>query len=241
MEGHFTLRGQLLDHRGVGTAGVFVAVVDEDLLDEDDLIGLGKADDEGRFSITFTKAEFEQDFMEMEWHPDIKIVASVMVDDALVAVYEKRFPGLSWSARAADLGEVRLDGVAPIVEQLTGWRGLLDGLKVEVADSLAPTMLRESFAQAGTDPDSWEAKLSSFFLDFAQGPGAGCALYDPYIHTLVINRTLMEQTNLGASRSSAAMSWSMSGSTSTPRASPSTAATSSTASAASMRRSTSTS
>jgi len=236
MSDTFWLQGRLCDAQGSAAPGLFLAIVDQDMLDEDDLIGLGKTRDDGSFELSFRGSEFRQDFLESEATPDLYVVASIMIDGALKAIFQRSFPAIRWSSGRADLGDITMEGVdlaqptplpgvdatpgykkraarldidnalvahctaevAPIVEQLTGWRGLLDGLKFEVADSLAPYMLREAMAAEGVAAGSMEAKFASFFMDLAAGPGAGCAMYDPHIHTIIINETIMGQVGIEA-------------------------------------------
>lgn len=234
MEKLFKLKGTFLDKSGNPAPEVFIAIADEDSLDEADLIGIGNTDSNGSFSISFLGSEFRQDFMELEETPDIFIVASAMFGEERKAIFKKEFPNLDWSSGEVDLGNIQMENVdveypealegvdplpghskrakrididndlvkscllevAPIIEKLTGWKNLLDDVKVEVADSLTPYMLRETLLAEGKDPDSFESKFSAFMADFMQGPGAGCALYDPHIHTIVINRSIMEQVGI---------------------------------------------
>jgi len=234
MDNILTLKGTFKNRSNQNIADLFVAVVDEDMLDDNDLIGLGTTDKNGQFSISFLPSEFQQDMFEDELVPNVQIVLSTMFGEERKAIFQQSFPNLTWTNGQADLGDIllqdvdmdnptalegveaipgvnkraeRLDidddmvrhclaEVAPIVEYLTGWTGLMDGLKVEVADSLTPYMLRETFAAEGTDPDSWGAKFSTFFADLIQGPGAGCGLYDPHIHTIIINRSIMSQVGI---------------------------------------------
>lgn len=235
MEDLFTLKGTFT-HPSGHLPELLLAIVDEDAMDEDDLLGLGIVGPEGAFSVSFLGSEFRQDAFEMEETPDIKIVVSLKMDGAFKPVFVQVFDELDWSSRQADLGQIdlgrvnfqapepladeealpgvnkrakRLDiddamvrecvtEVAPIVEHLTGWRGLLDGLKIEVADSLAPYMMRETLRAQGKEPSSAEARITAALADLVQAPGAGCALYDPHIHTLVVNRSIMEQAGLDA-------------------------------------------
>jgi len=88
--------------------------------------------------------------------------------------------------------------VGPIVERLTGWRGLLDGLKGDVGCSLSSYMLREAFAAEGIDPTSTSARLNKKLTELLAAPGAGCALYDPHVHTVIINRSIMKHVGIEA-------------------------------------------
>ncbi|MCP4442934.1 MAG: hypothetical protein GY810_28850 [Aureispira sp.] len=151
------------------------------------------------------KAIFTKTFADLKWEGKTAGLGDIILEGvdlenpkALDGV--EAIPGGNKRGERLDIDDdmVRncLVEVAPIVEHLTGWKGLLDDLKVEVADSLAPYMLRESLIADGIDPNSATAKFSAFFADFAQGPGAGCGLYDPHIHTLVINRKIMSQVGI---------------------------------------------
>ncbi len=234
MKDMFKIKGRLCDASGVAAEGLFVALVDEDLLTRDDLIAVGKAGVDGGFQVAFMGSEIRQDAFEVERTPDLRIVASAVFDGALEVVFTKAYGDLDWSAGAVDLGVVTMEGVelsrlvpldgfkplpgynrgtarleideamvrwclaevAPIVEHLTGWGELLEGLKVEVVESLAPIILREAFLQEGMDPKSFEARLAGFLLDYAQGAGAACAIYDPHGHAVVIQKGIMKQTSL---------------------------------------------
>jgi hypothetical protein len=234
MDNIFKLKGTLKSAEGEAAPGLLVAIVDEDALDDDDLIGVGKTDAAGSFHLSFLGSEFRQDALEVEETPDIKIVVSAFLDGTAKAIFQRSFPDLSWATREVDLGEIVLDGVnlrepvplpdvapapgadkraahlhiddelvryclaevAPLVERLTGWSNLLEGLKVEVAPSLAPTMIREPLIGAGKDPTDLAAKMTAFVTDLMQGPGAGCALYDAHTHTVIFNSSILEQVNL---------------------------------------------
>jgi hypothetical protein len=151
------------------------------------------------------KAIFEREFEGLEWKEgradlgDI-VLESVDLKNPVALEGVEAIPGIGKRASRLSIDDEMVKHcvaeVAPIVEQLTGWKGLLDDLKIVSADSLAPYMLRESFLAEGTDPDSWSAKFTAFFADFIQGPGAGCGLYDPHIHTLIINRSIMKQVGI---------------------------------------------
>lgn len=216
-----------------------LAVVDEDDLNEDDLIGLGKTLPGGHFHVTFLSSEFNQDVLEMDLAPDIKIVASAMFGDERKAIFARRYPHLGWtwtSGGEVDLGDIPIEGydpdnlvplegedptpgylksadrleidddmvrycmaeVAPIVEKLTGWSGLLEGLNVAVEDGTSRYTLAETLDAQGIAPDSMEARISAWIADRVLAPGMGCALYDPPTHTIVINRRSMNQVGLDA-------------------------------------------
>lgn len=235
MENAFTLKGIIKDASSNKLPkDLFVAILDEDLLDDNDLIGVGPLNEQGAFSLSFVASEFRQHLFEDEATPNLQIVVSIMFGEERKAIFQQSFPNVVWNQGAADLGEVVMTNVninkavalenveaipgidrraerlyidnkmvrdclaevAPIVEYLTGWSNLLDGVKVEVADSLAPYMLRESLKADGIEPDSWEAKFASFFANFASGPGAGCGLYDPHINTIIINQKIMSQVGI---------------------------------------------
>lgn len=236
LEGQLSLRGRLRTSDGKAAANLGIAIVDEDDLDEDDLIALGQTDDDGAFQTSFLASEFQQDLLEFEETPDIKIHVIKNFDAVPKAIFRKTFPDLDWSTGSVDLGDVVLEGVnlaspvplegveavpglekraariaidhevlryclaevAPLVERLTGWSGLLDGLKIELATGTSSYTLREAFVGAGKDPTGLGADVAAFVTDLMGGPGAGCAIYDPHIHTLVINTPVMEQINLDA-------------------------------------------
>jgi hypothetical protein len=235
MPRQFRLEGRLVDDAGRGLPDLFLAFVDVDLLDADDLIGMGVTDPQGGFRLTFLATEFQQDYFESEATPDLKLIVSAKVGEALVPVFVRDYSDLAWPADGrVDLRSVTVKGfnpaapvaledeepmpgydksvvrleldddlvrhclaeVAPIVEKLTGWSNLLEGVNVAVADGLATFSLQQSFAKQGIDPDSFEAKLSTFIAEFGQASGAGCALYDPHTHTIAINKKVMEQVGL---------------------------------------------
>lgn len=237
-ESIFNLQGRMVDASGAGIGGLFLAIVDEDDLDEDDLLGLGKTREDGTFNLTFLGSEFRQDAFEMEATPDIKIVVSVLVDNVYKPIFIRGFANLGWGwgGGRVDLGDIMVHGydpntprilegvealpgyektssrleidddmlryclaeVAPLVEKLTGWRNLLDGLEVAVADGTSSYSMRDSLVAQGIDPGSFNARLLTFFADHLLAPGMGCALYDPGTHTVVCNRSVMHQVGLDA-------------------------------------------
>ena len=236
MDDIFTLRGRLTTD-GEGADGLFLIIVDEDDLDEDDLIALGTTDEDGGFKVSFLGSEFRQDTLELELTPDIKLIAAAKFDGVHKAIFERRFPDLDWDWTGGgdvDLGDIELEGVdlddptpldgtelmpgyerrairleiddelvraclaevAPIVEHLTGWSDLLDDLNIEIADSLAPWILREQLRHDGTDPESLEADIMAFVTDYSMKAGAGTAMYDPGTHTMVVLKGVAEQSSL---------------------------------------------
>jgi hypothetical protein len=64
LEDVFTLRACFVSDSGDSTPDLFIAVVDDDLLDSDDLLGLGAADSDGSISVSFLGNEFRQDFLQ---------------------------------------------------------------------------------------------------------------------------------------------------------------------------------
>ena len=237
MDDIFTLKGTLTDTSGRPVPDLFLVIVDEDELDEDDLIAVGTTDEEGRFKVSFLESEFQQDMLEFEDEPDIKIIVSAKFDGIYKAIFERGFPDLDWDwtgGGEVDLGEIPLVGVdldnpvpidgtellpgferrsvrldiddelvryclaevAPIVEHLTGWKDLLDGLNVEITDSLGAWLMKDSFAQQGVDPDSFEADIQAFVADYSLKAGSGTAMYDPNTHTMVVQRKVAEQSGL---------------------------------------------
>lgn len=237
MDDIFTLKGRLLDAHGHKAPNVFLAIIDEDDLDDDDLIAIGATDDEGRFEVSFLTSEFRQDTLEFEDTPDIKIVVSAMIGDTRKAVFARSFPDLDWNwsgGGEVDLGDITLTGVdlkaptalegveaipgfdrravrleiddelvsaclaevAPIVEKLTGWPNLLDDLKIEVVDSLAPFMIKDHLAHEGIDPESLEADILEFVTEYSMQAGAGTAMYDAHTHTMLVQRQVAEQSSL---------------------------------------------
>lgn len=234
MDAIFKLSGALVDEDGEGIKGLLLAVVDEDDFDEDDLIGVGMTQDGGRFTVTFLTSEFQQDTLEMETTPDIKLVASAKIGDTYKAIWHTSFPDLDWSwdGGEVDLGKINVTGydpddptplegvealpgsdrrverlditdemvrhciaeVAPIVERLTGWPDLTEGLNVDVTDGTSAYVLRDKLKASGVDPDSFTASVYAYIADNTFAPGMGVALYDPGTHTIVINADVMNHT-----------------------------------------------
>jgi len=229
----FRLKGRLTTQAGAPAGGLTLALVDTDLLDDDDMIAVGRTGDDGAFETAFVPSQFRQDWFEDEATPDLKLVVSIFREGRLDVIFQRELEDLDWSGRFVDLGDIPLQGVnldapvviegaeplpgyaravsrldiddemvkhcmaevAPIVEHYTGWTGLLDGLKLIVADSLMPFELREAFAASGADPSSFGSKLTSFVIEASRGAGAGCAMYDPHIHAVIIQKEIMGQTS----------------------------------------------
>lgn len=234
MDAIFTLNGRITGPDGGPIAKLVVAIVDEDALDQDDLLGVGVTDEDGRFKLSFASSEFQQDTLEIEETPDIKIIASLVQGEGLKPIFARAFPDLTWAGGGEDLGDIQiapfdlnnpvfLDDVEalpgadkraqklsiddemvaacfaevlPLVEHYTGWSNLAEGLKIEVVDSLAPTMLRELFKEKAIAADSLEAKFTGLFMDACAGYGAGGGLYDPTTHTVLLNRQCLEQNGI---------------------------------------------
>ena len=233
----FKLKGRVVDGNGEGIEHLLLAIVDEDDLDEDDLIGLGKTMEGGHFHLTFLGSEFRQDTLEMELTPDLVVIASTLFGDTLKAIAKFDFTDLNWyEGDDVDLGDLVIEGydpdaptpldgvdptpgyaraaerldidddmvryclaeVAPIVEKLTGWAGLLDDLNVRVQDGTSSFALRETLEAQGIDPESIEGRISIWIADNTLAPGMGCALYDPGTHTVVVDKSSMNQVGLDA-------------------------------------------
>ncbi len=154
------------------------------------------------------KTIFERAFPKLDWsnnqNVDLGDIIMEGVDVANPIPIEKVDPLPGYKKRAKRLNinnemvAYCLAEVAPLIEKFTGWHNLLDGLKVEVVDNLAPIMLREIFVGLGKDANSTETAFSNFFSNYSQGAEAGCALYDPHIHTIAINKSIMEQVGIDA-------------------------------------------
>lgn len=112
----FQLSGTVTNLRGDPLRRVVVAVVDEDLI-RDDLIGVGITGPSGVFRASFVESEFNQDWFELERHPDIYLIFSIWTADGLVVVGRRYFPDLDFTAGAVDLGEVKVPrwGPEPII------------------------------------------------------------------------------------------------------------------------------
>ena len=111
MDDLFRLKGTLTGSAGKALPGLLVAIVDEDELDGDDLIGVGTTDAAGSFHLSFLGSEFRQDALEIEETPDLKIVVSTLIEGVFKPIFQRSFPDLSWETRQVDLGEVVLEGV----------------------------------------------------------------------------------------------------------------------------------
>jgi len=104
----FSVRGRLVGGSGAPLANTFLALIDFDLLDEDDLLGIGTTDDDGRFALSFLRSEFQQDWFEDERTPGLALIASATIDGAHKPVARRDYPGLAWGDGTGDLGDVRL-------------------------------------------------------------------------------------------------------------------------------------
>lgn len=73
--------------------------------------------------------------------------------------------------------------MAPVVEAITGWRGLLDGLRVEARDDVAAALTRSQNAALGWEPDPLRDAVTD--VDRASAP---LAFYDPLRGVIVVDR-----------------------------------------------------
>ena len=78
-----------------------------------------------------------------------------------------------------------LEEVAPLVESLTGWRGLLDRLEVRMSLAVSPKV-QELMAELGVSSTVTKAMMGGFLG----------AMYDPYAHAVLINKRWAERQNL---------------------------------------------
>lgn len=113
MEDLFTLSGRFKDPDGKPITRLVVVVLDEDAIGDDDMLWIGAADAEGGFRTTFARSEFQQDSLEFEETPDLKVIALAIVDGAPKPVFAREFPGLVWADGRADLGDMVIEGFDP--------------------------------------------------------------------------------------------------------------------------------
>jgi hypothetical protein len=231
---YFSLEGRLCSLGGTGLSNARIAVVSDDWF-RDDLIGVGHTDKTGKFRLSFTRDEFNQEWGMEKDKPRLYIVVSTWSerDQKLLAFETIEFFDLCFELGHEDLGDICLSQwaegkplfdpemdhtpgwskqvarlnidedlvneclveITPLVEQLTGWRNLLDGLHVEVTDRMGEWALKDLVPLMGLESGSFAEKCSSLLFDqcfkFA-------GLYSPTHHTLVVNRPLMERNNLDA-------------------------------------------
>jgi len=227
MDDIFYLQGQVTTGQGLAIHYLRVAVVDKDLM-FDDLLGIGITDEEGRFRISFTSAEFRQQALERERTPDIYLVFSAYDDGEFRSVARKEFFHLTFTDRAEDLGEIRIDEwneempslpdqkptpgyrvvdrlnltnklvahcleeVAPLVESLTGWKGLLEDISVRVGKDVS-VLMAEVTEQMGLGEADFVTRAiwRNMSFDFP-------ALYEPFSKTIFINESAARKQNLDA-------------------------------------------
>ncbi|HEU4534841.1 MAG TPA: hypothetical protein VFS00_12010, partial [Polyangiaceae bacterium] len=116
-------------------------------------------------------------------------------------------PGLRVAPGAGKLVKrLRLDGalvdlaareIAPLVEELTGWSGLLDGLTFEIVDSFADAYRRQTAALLGRD-DFDEAALERIGARARACDAGAAALFDPARRVIALNRPALERWNVDA-------------------------------------------
>ena len=110
-------------------------------------------------------------------------------------------PTPGWSKRVerlevdVDLVKDCLIEVTPLVEQLTGWRHLLDDLNIVVVDNAGDYLIKDFAELLNVEEDSFGAKVMKVAL---QHCAAFLGLYDPIRHTLIINEDMMEHHNMDA-------------------------------------------
>ena len=215
-------------------AGVWIAIVDADP-EYDDLLGVGVANAEGEFRLTFTTEAFNQEAGEEEERPDLFLVASLPRSLGVhTPVLRRDFPGLRFDTKE-DLGLITLPvakgaepswakGLRPspgatklvrrihlddelvehaarevvsLVEELTGWSNLLDGVKLAIVDDFHELQERAFIAHLG------RTRLSEAERAFAAERAEGCdvrvmALWDNRERTIFLNRPVMEAQNYDA-------------------------------------------
>ncbi|MEO1268760.1 MAG: hypothetical protein AAFX99_11725 [Myxococcota bacterium] len=85
-----------------------------------------------------------------------------------------------------------LEEVAPLVEELTGWPSLLEGLKIDLTDDISPyfnQLTQEVFGES-----TWTTRQLDRLMAWNSNI---MALYDPTHHVIAINRSRMARyTNL---------------------------------------------
>lgn len=228
----FRISGATVTPTGDLLCNLQVAIVDRDTV-SDDLLGVGVTDDEGRFRLSFTRREFNQDLFENEALPDIAIIFSAPFDGFYRAVAVMEFPDLRFEHGQEELGDIALTSwtpegfvpltgvdptpgyskrvqrldlddelvrrclaeVAPLVEAFTGWRDLLEGLKVDVTDAVTrytvTPMLESMGFESSLTTDLMVRLVGDYAMNFM-------ALYDPLTHTVVVHETHAARTNLDA-------------------------------------------
>ena len=121
--------------------------------------------------------------------------------DGLPKANDDLDPTPGWSKQVdrldidVDLVKDCLVEVTPLVEQLTGWRHLLDDLKIEVVEQAGEYLIKDLADLIDIEADSFAAKIVEKILDHS---AAYLGLYDPIRHTMVINKDKMEPHNLDA-------------------------------------------
>jgi hypothetical protein len=103
--GVLRLQGRVLDARGRALSGLRLAVVDADLV-RDDLLAVGFTDQDGRFRLSFTPSEFNQDPFERESVPDLYIVFSSLREGEFIAVHRESFATRAFLDGTEDLGVI---------------------------------------------------------------------------------------------------------------------------------------
>lgn len=229
-EGVFKVRGKVVRANGAPFSEVVLAIVDEDLLN-DDLIGIGVTDANGEFRLSFTTEAFNQDALECESTPDLYIVASLRFPGELVPIHKQEFSNLTFKDGVEDLGEIKIDSIEPLagqvaipgykkiakrlelddetlsdaasemsalVESLTGWKNLLDGVKVKVTDSIGKTFVGVLEGADGSEIHDRDHAARMLNVSFAV---AGVvALYDPFARVIHVDQRSMERQNLDGLR-----------------------------------------
>ncbi len=156
------------------------------------------------------KAIFQKRYEDLQWNPQGG--GHVDLGDVVFADYNpdaqtplegvEPMPGYIKTAQRLDIDNDTvahcLAEVAPIVEKLTGWSGLLQDLRIDIVDDTTGYMLREQFDVQGIDPTSFQAKAQRWMTRHAMAPGMFCALYDPGLHMIIINRQIMGKVGLDA-------------------------------------------
>jgi hypothetical protein len=104
------------------------------------MLGVGFTDQHGTFRITFTRSEFNQEWLEMEQTPDIYVVCSYQSDEQFYAVHQQSFYDLDLKATQypADLGLISIDvsdkgnfTVLPDVDPTPGYRKKVKRLNLD--------------------------------------------------------------------------------------------------------------
>jgi TPR repeat protein len=107
-------------------------------------------------------------------------------------------PGYDKVARRLVLDEETLAAaaaeVAPLVESLTGWSGLLEGVQLRISDSLGLSFLGILEAASGVPIENQKHVIRVFNLSFVLS--GIIALYDPFGRVIHVQRSSMERQNL---------------------------------------------